>query len=170
MRNKPVRVLFLCTGNSARSIMAEAILNDRGRGRFEAHSAGSRPTGAINPAALTRLEKSGHATAGLRSKSWHELTGPDVPAFDCVITVCDHAAAESCPLWPGGPVAGHWGIPDPALEQGDDQAISVAFDLAYERLAGRIAALLRQPVESMSREALRGALVAIGQGRDNDDE
>ncbi len=131
-------VLFLCTGNSARSILAEVILNELGEGRFRAHSAGSHPAGDVNPAALLKLREAGHEVSGLRSKSWNELEGPDVPVFDTVITVCDNAARETCPVWIGSPAKMHWGIADPAAVTGSDQEIRQAFDDAYNELKERI--------------------------------
>lgn len=161
------KVLFLCTGNSARSIIAEVILNELGKGKFTAHSAGSHPTGEINPAALAKLGECGHDTAGLRSKSWDEFESVDAPAFDYVIAVCDKAANESCPLWFGSPLSAHWGIPDPAAEQGDDDAIKRAFDIAYQRLEKRIKGFISLPLESMSGDEIRTALNAIGHSQDS---
>ena len=146
MSDRPITVLFLCTGNSARSILAEALLNALGRGRFMAISAGSHPAGKVNPEALKKLAAQGHATAGLASKSWDNFSGHDAPEVDIVITVCDNAAAESCPVWNGSPVTLHWGIPDPAVEA-QKQASQVAFDRAYERLRRRIIAMLALPLE-----------------------
>jgi arsenate reductase len=137
-----MNVLFLCTGNSARSILAEVLLNDLGRGRFRAFSAGSHPTGQVNPAAIHKLAAEGHNTAGLESKSWDRFSGVDALDVDLVITVCDSAAGEACPLWNGAPVTAHWGIPDPAYVD-DVEAREAAFDIAYTRLRRRIEALVR---------------------------
>ena len=135
------RVLFLCTGNSARSILAEAILNDLGAGDFIAFSAGSHPAGKVNPGALQKLAMEGHNLDGLASKSWQAFSGNDAPDFDIVVTVCDNAAGESCPIWNGCPVTVHWGIPDPAYFD-DEEARQAAFDLAYARLRRRIEGML----------------------------
>ena len=137
-----MNVLFLCTGNSARSILAEVLLNELGRGRYNACSAGSRPTGSVNPGALEKLAAEGHGTEGLESKSWDRYSGENAPEFDIVITVCDSAAGESCPVWNGAPITVHWGIPDPAWFD-DEEARRAAFDLAYARLRRRIVAMLR---------------------------
>lgn len=161
MCGRPVTVLFLCTGNSARSIMAEAILNSIGCGGFVAFSAGSRPSAHVNPAAIAKLASCGHATNGLRSKSWDEFAPAGAPTFDFVITVCDRAAGESCPVWTGSPLAAHWGIADPAAARGGDDAIRKAFDDAYSQLERRIGALVRLPLESMDVEAIRSALTEI---------
>lgn len=153
-------VLFLCTGNSARSILAEAILKADGGGRLDASSAGSQPTGKVNPWALHTLEKRGYPGGGLHSKSWSEFaTGPK---FDLIFTVCDSAAAESCPLWPGQPISAHWGIPDPAAIEGSDADIEAAFDRAFEQLKRRIDRMLALPLESLSPEAFRTELQRIG--------
>lgn len=154
------RVLFLCTANSARSILAEAILAARGAGRFAALSAGSQPRGQPNPLALELLAAKGHPTAGLRSKSWHEFAGPDAPPVDLVITVCDGAAGESCPVWPGHPLQVHWGIPDPAGE-GHDGAIA-DFEHAFRRLAERIDRLLALDENAPPHAAWRDAVMRIG--------
>lgn len=154
-----MNVLFLCTGNSARSILAEVLLNDLGRERYHAYSAGSRPTGSINPGALEKLAAEGHATDGLESKSWGRFSGEDAPEFDIVITVCDNAAGESCPVWNGAPVTVHWGIPDPAWFD-DEEARQAAFDLAYARLRRRIEAMLRLSPD-LAGSALRDALRRI---------
>lgn len=156
-------VLFLCTGNSARSIMAEAILQKLGSGRFVASSAGSRPTGEVNPGAISQLAENGYETDGFRSKSWHEFDAPDARPFDFIVTVCDNAAGESCPVWPGRPLTAHWGIPDPAAAAGADEQIRVAFARAFAELSARIEKLLNMPLESMSRAEIRTALRAIGQ-------
>lgn len=138
------RVLFLCTGNSARSILAEAILNDLGKGKYVAYSAGSHPTGQVNPGGLHKLAAEGHSVEALGSKSWRQFSGADAPDFDIVITVCDSAAGESCPIWNGSPVTVHWGIPDPACFE-SEEAPDAAFDLAYARLRCRIEAMLTLP-------------------------
>jgi len=155
-------VLFLCTGNSARSILAEAYLNRAGKGRFKAYSAGSRPGGRVNPFALELLERNQIDTGGLRSKSWDEFALPDSPKMDFVFTVCDSAAAEPCPFWPGQPVTAHWGVPDPASVQGSDEEKRRAFLLAFRTLSTRINLMLNLPLEKLDRIALRGKLAAIG--------
>jgi arsenate reductase len=139
MRN----VLFLCTGNSARSILAEAYLNARGAGRFRAFSAGSRPAGKVNPFALELLAAKGIPAGGARSKSWEEFAAPGAPKLDYVITVCDNAAGEACPLWPGKPVTAHWGVADPAAVQGSDAEKRAAFLAAFAELSARIDGLLK---------------------------
>ncbi|HUG46598.1 MAG TPA: arsenate reductase ArsC [Sphingomicrobium sp.] len=154
-------VLFLCTGNSARSIMAEAILNRDGAERFRAFSAGSFPKGQVHPQALGLLDKLGHDTAGLRSKSWDEFAAPGAPPVDMIITVCDNAAGETCPIWPGKPITAHWGIEDPAEGEGDEQRD--AFWTAYQRLTRRINLLLALPVESIDELALAKGVREIGQ-------
>ncbi len=159
----PVRsVLFLCTANSARSILAEALLRDESKGRFAAYSAGSRPRGAINPDAVALLKARGHAVHDLASKSWNVFAGPGAPAIDLVITVCDNAAGEACPIWPGHPLTVHWGIDDPAAVQGADPLRREAFERAYMMLRGMIRAFLALPLESLDRDGLRTALQAIG--------
>ena len=142
-------VLFLCTGNSARSILAEAYLNHAGRGRFSAHSAGSHPAGRVNPFALELLRETGLPTAGARSKSWDEFARPDAPKIDFVVTVCDSAAAEVCPVWPGHPVKAHWGVPDPAAVEGTDEQKRRAFKDALITLSRRIDLFLAVPVEKL---------------------
>ena len=158
----PLNVLFLCTGNSARSILAEGYLNAAGAGRFKAWSAGSRPGGTVNPFALELLAKRGIATEGMRSKSWDEFAAPGAPALDLVFTVCDSAAAEECPYWPGQPVTAHWGVPDPAAVQGSDEDKRRAFLAAFTTLSARINLLLAWPVERLDRIALKGRLDDIG--------
>lgn len=148
-------VLFLCTGNSARSIIAEAILNKRGGERFAACSAGSHPVGEVNPFALELLVSRAIPTEGLRSKSWDEFAGEGAPPVNIVITVCDNAARESCPIWPGAPVSTHWGIPDPAIVEGNEAMRRAAFDSAYMALNDRISALLRLPAGETDQEAIR---------------
>ena len=132
-----MNVLFLCIGNSARSILAEAYLNSAGKGRFFAYSAGSKPAGQVNPFALELLKKTGIDTSGARSKNWDEFAGPDAPKMDFVFTVCDSAAAEPCPYWPGQPMTAHWGVADPAAVEGDDEAKRRAFHLAFKELSTR---------------------------------
>ena len=153
-------VLFLCTGNSARSILAEAILDKEAQGRFRAFSAGSFPKGEVHPMALQLLGELGFDTGGFRSKSWDEFAAPGAPDLDYVFTVCDNAAGETCPIWPGKPVTAHWGIPDPAAVEGTGQRQT--FLTAYEALRRRIAAFLALPVEAMDPIALRARLEAIG--------
>lgn len=160
--NRPYQVLFLCTGNSARSILSEAILNVRGAGRFEAHSAGSHPTGRVNPLAIELLERMAMPTEGLRSKSWDEFARPDSPALDFVFTVCDSAAGESCPYWPGQPVTAHWGVPDPAAVQGTEVEKTAAFREAFRVLERRIALFTSLPIESLDRMVLTSKLREIG--------
>ena len=157
-----VNVLFLCTGNSARSILAEAYLNSVGRGRFKAYSAGSKPGGRVNPFALELLAKSRFDTAGLRSKSWDEFAAPDAPKMDFVFTVCDSAAAESCPFWPGQPMTAHWGVPDPAAVEGSDEDKRRAFRSALSVLSTRINLLVNLPVEKLDRLAIQKKLDEIG--------
>jgi len=155
-------VLFLCTGNSARSVLAEAYLNARGKHRFRAYSAGSRPGGRVNPFALELLEKNGIETTALRSKSWDEFAAPGAPSMDFVITVCDSAAAEPCPYWPGQPMTAHWGVPDPAAVEGSDEEKRRAFRDALSALSARINLLLELPVEKLERLALGEELNEIG--------
>jgi arsenate reductase (thioredoxin) len=155
-------VLFLCTGNSARSIMAEAILNSIGKGKFRAYSAGSHPTGSVNPFALELLEKNRLATSWLRSKDWNEFSRPGAPFMDFVFTVCDQAAAETCPLWPGQPMSAHWGVSDPAAVQGSDDAKRAAFLKAYTELYRRISLFTSLPFETLSKLALKQRLDEIG--------
>lgn len=155
-------VLFLCTGNSARSIIAEAILNREGRGKFKAFSAGSHPNGKVNPRTLDLLRKFNYDVATLRSKSWAEFAKPGAPELDFVFTVCDNAAGESCPLWPGQPITAHWGIPDPATAEGSEAEIALAFKDAYRMLNRRIDLLLALPIEKLDRLVLTTRLKAIG--------
>ena len=156
---KRLEVLVLCTGNSCRSILAEVLLNELGADRIRAHSAGSNPTGAVNPGALQKLEREGHPVSGLASKSWDTFSGPDAPDIDIVITVCDSAAGESCPVWAGNPVTVHWGIPDPADASADD--IEAAFDKAYSQLRKRVELTLDVPFESMDSRQRKDALQRI---------
>ena len=157
-------VLFLCTGNSARSIIAEAILNRAGGGRFKALSAGSHPKGAVNPRALDLLRKFNYDVAALRSKSWAEFAKPGAPDLDFVFTVCDNAAGESCPLWPGQPITAHWGIPDPTAATGSEAEIALAFKDAYRMLNRRIDLFLALPIQKLDRLVLTTRLKEIGRG------
>jgi arsenate reductase (thioredoxin) len=160
MSAMPMNVLFLCTGNSARSVLAEGILNHDGAGRFKAFSAGSQPAGRVNPFALTTLAARGYPVEGFASKSWNVFA--DGPEFDLIITVCDSAATETCPVWPGRPISAHWGIPDPAAVDGSDADKDAAFALAFERMKRRIDLLLALPVDALTPEAFRGEVQAIG--------
>lgn len=155
--------LFLCTGNSARSVLAEATLNDLGHGRFRGFSAGNQPAGRVNPFALELLAARGHATAGVRSKSWDEFAAPGAPVMDFIITVCDNAAGETCPLWPGHPAAAHWGVEDPAAVEGSDDAKRAAFLTAYAILRRRIELLLTLPLDKLDGLATVARLKGIGQ-------
>jgi arsenate reductase len=158
----PYNVLFLCTGNSARSILAEALLNHKGKPHFRAFSAGSHPTGRVNPLALKQLEIAGLPLAGLRSKSWDEFAKPGAPQMNFVFTVCDNAAAEVCPVWPGQPVTAHWGVPDPAAVAGTAEQIERAFREAFVTLDRRIGLFLSLPLASLSQLALKKELTRIG--------
>lgn len=155
-------VLFLCTGNSARSILAEAILNHKGAANYTAYSAGSHPTGRVHPYAIAELEKAGLPVANLRSKSWDEFAKPGAPTMDFVFTVCDNAANEICPVWPGHPVTAHWGVPDPASLLGTQQQISRAFFEAYVALERRIELFLSLPLASLDALALKQRATEIG--------
>jgi arsenate reductase (thioredoxin) len=166
MTGRPYSVLFLCTGNSARSIMAEAILGKLGEGRFRAFSAGSQPRGRVNPHAIQLLQSLGYDASAFRSKSWHEFAKPGAPALDFVFTVCDNAAGETCPVWPGQPMTAHWGVPDPAEATGAPAEIALAFKEAYRMLHQRIAVFTALPIASLDRLSLQRKLRAIG-GMDN---
>jgi arsenate reductase len=155
-------VLFLCTGNSARSIMAEAILNHKAKGAFRAYSAGSHPTGAVRPEALRQLELAGISTEGLRSKSWDEFANPGAPPISFVFTVCDNAANEVCPLWPGQPMTAHWGIPDPAAVKGTPEQIDRAFNDAFSVLDRRIGLFLSLPLSTLEQMAIQREIDSIG--------
>lgn len=162
MTDRPRHVLFLCTGNSARSILAEAYLNSAARGRFVAYSAGSRPAGKVSPFALELLLKHGISSEGLRSKNWDQFARPGAPKMSFVFTVCDNAAGEVCPIWPGQPMTAHWGIEDPAVAQGSDEDKRKAFLTAFTQLATRINLLLNLPIEKLDRMALKARLDEIG--------
>lgn len=160
MTDKIYNVLFLCTGNSARSILAEALLNRMGQGRFRAYSAGSFPKGKVHAQALALLDELGFETEGLRSKSWDEFSGPDAPKLDFIFTVCDNAAGETCPVWPGKPMTAHWGIEDPAAVEGPGQR--EAFERALHYLSNRISLFLALPHESIDEMAMARRLKEIG--------
>jgi arsenate reductase len=160
---RPYNVLFLCTGNSARSILAESLLNHWGEGRFRAYSAGSQPTGRVNPIAVELLQQMKLPAAALRSKSWEEFAaGSGAPALDFVFTVCDSAAGEACPVWPGQPMTAHWGVADPAAAQGDETAKWLAFRQAFRELENRIRIFAALPIRSLDRLSLQRRLDAIG--------
>ena len=161
-------MLFLCTGNSARSILAERLLEHRGRGRFRGFSAGSRPKGVVHPLALDLLRRMQLPVEGLSSKSWDRFAPASAPPLDLVITVCDDAASEICPVWPGGPMTAHWGIPDPAAATGSDADRRQAFEKAWDALDRRIRALVALPIETLNPTQLRERITAIGRQPDSD--
>jgi arsenate reductase len=163
MADRVFNVLFLCTGNSARSILAESILRREGGGRFAAFSAGSQPKGAVHPLTLRVLERDGYPTAGLRSKSWGEFAQPGAPRMDVVFTVCDSAAGEACPVWPGQPMTAHWGIEDPAAAIGTEVERETAFVTALRYLRNRVSAFAALPIASLDRLSLANRLRDIGQ-------
>ncbi|WP_210497285.1 arsenate reductase ArsC [Microvirga antarctica] len=162
MSERIYNVMFLCTGNTARSILAEAILNTDGAGRFRAYSAGSHPKGTVNPFAIKVLNDAGYPTAGLRSKNWDAFAAADAPVMDFVFTVCDNAAGEACPVWPGHPVTAHWGIEDPAAVEGSDVEKLAAFLTAYRYLKNRIQAFSSLPIASLDKASLHARVRAIG--------
>jgi len=163
MSDRTYNILFLCTGNSARSVLAEVLMNHLSRGRFRAYSAGSHPAGEVNPFTLELLHSKGFATNGLRSKNWDEFAGPDAPAMDFVITVCDKAAGEVCPVWPGQPMTAHWGFEDPAAAQGSDEARRKVFIKVFVEIARRIELMLALPIDKLDRLALERRVRGIGQ-------
>jgi protein-tyrosine-phosphatase len=165
MMDRPFNVLFLCTGNSARSIMAEAILNREGRGRFRAFSAGSQPKGHVHPYTLDLLRKMKFDLSGIRSKTWHEFSGSGATPLDFVFTVCDNAAGESCPIWPGQPMTAHWGAPDPAAATGNDVEVRLAFADAFRMLSNRISLFVSLPLRSLDKLSLQGQLDSIGKSK-----
>jgi arsenate reductase len=169
MNNRPFNVLILCTGNSARSILAEALVNHWGRGKFVGFSAGSQPKGKVHPIALALLKHMKMPTAGLRSKSWDEFAQPDAPRLDFVFTVCDNAAAESCPVWPGQPMTAHWGVADPAAVEGSDTERWLAFRQAFRELESRIKIFTSLPIQSLDRVKLQARLHEIGKTRATDE-
>ncbi len=162
MSEKQYNVLILCTGNSARSILGEVLLNTLGKGKFRAYSAGSKPAGRVNPGAIELLQEKGISTEGLRSKSWDEFAVPGAPEIDFIVTVCDNAAGEVCPVWPGKPATVHWGIPDPAAVGGSEEEKRAAFRRAYEQLGRRIRAMLALPTDSLDSRTLKQKLAEIG--------
>jgi len=162
MANEIFNVLFLCTGNSARSILAESILNQSGAGRFKAYSAGSHPTGQVNPNALNLLKSLNHATEDLRSKDWQEFAGEGAPKMDFVFTVCDQAADEVCPIWPGQPMSAHWGLPDPAAVDGTAAEIAAAFAETYRMMNNRIEVFINLPLETLDQLSLGKQLDEMG--------
>lgn len=169
MNDRPYRVLFLCTGNSARSILAESIMNRLGKGRFIGLSAGSHPKGAVHPLAAALLKQHDFPTEGLRSKSWDEFAAPGSPYLDFVITVCDNAAGEVCPYWPGQPMTAHWGLPDPAAAEGTEIEKNFAFRQAFRALETRIKLFLSLPIASIDRMRLQERMDAIGHTPTPDD-
>lgn len=162
MPDRVFNVLFLCTGNTARSVLAEGILRHDGRGRFNAFSAGSQPKGVVNPFALKTLESYGYPADGYRSKNWDEFAAPDAPHMDFIFTVCDNAAGEACPAWPGKPVSAHWGIEDPAAVEGSDIEKQRAFNQAFRFMRNRIQAFIALPIKSLDALSLQSRLKEIG--------
>ena len=160
--SKPFNVLFLCTGNSARSVMAEALMNKEGAGRFKAYSAGSMPTGRVNPHVRPIVEICGFQLTDFRSKSWDEFAKPEAPPLDFIFTVCDNAAGEVCPIWPGQPMSAHWGIPDPSQATGSEAEIALAFADAYRQLNNRITLFCALPMNALDRLSLQRRLDEIG--------
>lgn len=167
MPDRAYNVLFLCTGNSARSIMAEAILNREGRGRFRAFSAGSQPKGTPHPYTLDLLRKLNFDVRGFRSKSWLEFSGPNAEPLDFVFTVCDNAAGEACPFWPGQPMTAHWGVPDPAAAEGNEAEVRFAFADTFRMLSNRIGIFVNLPLRSLDRLTLQAQLDNLGKSKDS---
>ncbi|MFZ5503285.1 MAG: arsenate reductase ArsC [Pseudomonadota bacterium] len=165
MNKRSYNVLVLCTGNSARSILGEVLFNVLGKGKFKAYSAGSKPAGKVNPGAIELLREEGISTEGLRSKSWDEFATPDAPEIDFIFTVCDNAAGETCPVWPGKPATAHWGIPDPAHVEGGE-ARRAAFSRAYGQLSRRIRRFMALPIETLDATVLKERLAEIGRIKD----
>ena len=166
MSDRPFNVLFLCTGNTARSILAEAILNRIGQRRFCAYSAGSQPKGQVNANTVQLLKSLNYETAHFRSKSWAEFARPGAPPLDFVFTVCDNAAAETCPVWPGQPMTAHWGVPDPAAATGNEAEVRLAFADAFRMLNNRISLFVSLPLRSLDKLTLRKQLESIGKTKD----
>lgn len=163
MQTQPYNVLFLCTGNSARSIMAEGLLNLLGHGRFRAYSAGSQPTGRVNPFAIEQLQHIGYEAQDLRSKSWDEFAAADAPVMDFIFTVCDNAAGEVCPIWPGHPASAHWGFEDPAAVDGSDEEKRAAFHRIFHEIRNRLQLFLSLPMDKLDRASLHHELRSIGE-------
>ncbi len=163
MSDKPYSILILCTGNSSRSIMAEALFNVLGKGQFRAFSAGSHPSGAVHPFAIERWEALGYDTSGLRSKSWNEFATPDAPHMDFVITVCDQAAGEVCPIWPGNPMTPHWGFEDPAAFEGSDEDKRKLFIKVYRQIMSCVSQFVNLPLRVLDSNAIRHEMRAIGE-------
>lgn len=162
MNATPYNILFLCTGNSARSIMAEGLVNQLSHGRFKGFSAGSHPAGQVNPFALETLRALGCETGGMSSKSWDMYAGPDAPRMDFIITVCDNAAGEACPFWPGSPVTAHWGFPDPAKVEGDDETRRAAFSKTAQAIAQRLRLFLSLPIDKLDALSVQNELRSLG--------
>ena len=162
MNTKPYNILFLCTHNSARSILAEGLVNSLGKGQFKGYSAGSQPSGRINPLALDTLQSMGIDTNGMESKSWDVYATPDAPQMDFIITVCDNAAGEACPYWPGSPMTAHWGFPDPSLAEGDESAKRAAFGKTAQAIAHRLSLFLSLPHDTLDRMSLLREVKALG--------
>lgn len=162
MSEKTYNVLFLCTGNSARSIMAEALITTMGHGRFKGYSAGSKPNGKVNPFAIEQVEKTGYPTDNLRSKSWDEFAAPDAPHMDFIITVCDNAAGEQCPYWPGHPTSAHWGFEDPAAVEGTDEEKQAAFVKIFKQIMARMNSFVSLPVHMFDKQAIQKEMTKIG--------
>lgn len=162
MTERIYNVLILCTGNSARSIMAEALINTMGQGRFRAYSAGSHPTGKVNPFAVEKVESVNYPTKSLRSKSWDEYATPDAPKMDFIITVCDNAAGEMCPVWPGQPISAHWGFEDPAAVEGTDAEKRRAFEQTFRHMMNRVRLFVNLPLKMLDQTAIKRELANIG--------
>jgi arsenate reductase len=162
MSDKTYNILFLCTGNSARSIMAEALVTTMSRGRFQGYSAGSKPAGTVHPFAIEKVKETGYPVASLRSKSWDEFARPDAPQLDLIITVCDNAAGEVCPIWPGRPVTAHWSFEDPAAVEGSDAQKRAAFDKIFKQIMARINVFLSLPVDKLERHVIQQEIRNIG--------
>lgn len=163
MSEKTFNVLVLCTGNSARSIMAEALFNVLGKGHFRAYSAGSQPTGKVNPFAVERCEAIGYDASGLRSKGWDEFAAPNAPKMDFILTVCDQAAGETCPIWPGKPVTAHWGFPDPAAFEGSDEEKRALFNKVFRQIRARVSQFVNLPLHVLDRNSIEKEMRAIGE-------
>jgi arsenate reductase len=162
MTNKTYNVLFLCTGNSARSIMAEALVTTMSKGRLQGFSAGSKPGGRITPFAIEQVKKTGYPVENLRSKSWNEFAGPDAPHMDFIITVCDNAAGEVCPFWPGHPATAHWGFEDPAAVEGTDEEKRTAFERIFQQITARMEVFVSLPIDQLDRDTIQQKIKNIG--------